>query len=99
MTAPLPSIIRSPALAALRFSGADAVSFLHNQLSTDVAGMAVGVVDDFERLRGEGLCQFFSDPFCDGHGLVFLNEGARQSVRLSLSRPGSHACRAGRSFS
>jgi folate-binding protein YgfZ len=42
MTAPLPSIVRSPALSPLRISGPDAASFLHNQLSTDVAGMAVG---------------------------------------------------------
>jgi folate-binding protein YgfZ len=44
MTAPLPSIVRSPALAALRFVGPDAASFLHNQVSTDVAAMAVGDV-------------------------------------------------------
>jgi folate-binding protein YgfZ len=42
MYAPPLSIMRSPALSALRFSGADAASFLHNQLSTDVVGMAVG---------------------------------------------------------
>jgi folate-binding Fe-S cluster repair protein YgfZ len=39
---PRPLIVRSPDLASIRFAGPDAASFLHNQLSTDVEGMAVG---------------------------------------------------------
>ena len=42
MNPPRPSIARDPGLASLRFAGADAASFLHNQVSTDVEGMATG---------------------------------------------------------
>jgi folate-binding protein YgfZ len=38
----MPLILRPLALSGLRFAGADAAHFLHNQLSTDVEGMAVG---------------------------------------------------------
>ena len=38
----MPLIVRSPGLSSLRFAGPDAASFLHNQLSTDVQGMAAG---------------------------------------------------------
>jgi tRNA-modifying protein YgfZ len=42
MTSPRPVVVRFPDLASIRFAGSDAASFLHSQLSTDVAGMAVG---------------------------------------------------------
>jgi tRNA-modifying protein YgfZ len=42
MMSPRPLVVRSPDLAAIRFAGPDAATFLHNQVSTDVAGMAVG---------------------------------------------------------
>jgi folate-binding protein YgfZ len=37
-----PSIVRTLRLAGLRVAGPEAASFLHNQLSTDVEGMAAG---------------------------------------------------------
>ena len=42
MTSSRPFIVQSPGLASIRFAGPEAASFLHNQLSTDVEGMAVG---------------------------------------------------------
>ena len=42
MSPPRPLIVRKPGLSSLRFAGPDSASFLHNQLSTDVQGMAVG---------------------------------------------------------
>ena len=35
-------VVRSPGLASLVFAGPEAATFLHNQLSTDVAGMQPG---------------------------------------------------------
>jgi tRNA-modifying protein YgfZ len=42
MNPPRPLIVRNPGLSSLRFAGPDSASFLHNQLSSDVEGMAVG---------------------------------------------------------
>jgi len=42
MSPPRPLIVLKPGLSSLRFAGPDSASFLHNQLSTDVQGMAVG---------------------------------------------------------
>jgi len=44
MNAPRPLLVGNPALASLAFDGPDAAQFLHNQLSTDIEGMAVGDV-------------------------------------------------------
>jgi tRNA-modifying protein YgfZ len=42
MNPPRPLIVHNPGLSSLRFAGPDSASFLHNQLSSDVEGMAVG---------------------------------------------------------
>ena len=87
MTPPRPLIVRSPGLAGLRIAGHDAASFLHNQLSTDVEGMATGDAGwtSYNSPKGRLLATPLLWRRDDTEFIAYVPEGIAEALRKRLA--------------